>query len=209
MVCPEPPPDANQGNDADPGRLLGLASSGDPGAAQALFERYLPGLIAYVRRHAGGVVAAMESATDIAHSACREVLTKLATDRFAYRDEHHFRAWLFQSALRKIQDRGRHWARDKRDPSQLEAVGEVPAALLQGLCAAIGTPSQAAITREEREQVALALLQLDARQREIVLMSYEQGLTHREIAERLQIEESHSRTLLARALARLSRLVAS
>lgn len=196
----EPSPD-------DTAALIGASSRGDTHAAGVLLERYLPALVAYVRKHAGDAIVAHESATDIAHSACREILARLAEQRHTYTDEAHFRAWLFQAALRKIQDRARHWGRDKRDPGRLQAIDPAESRLLDGIAAAL-SPSDHAIGQEERRRLTAALEQLDPRQREVVRLAHEEQLSHKEIGARLQIEESHSRTLLARALARLARLVA-
>lgn len=192
---------------ADTAALIGASSSGDAAAVDVLIQRYLPGLVAYVRSNAGNGVVAHESATDIAHSACREVLTRLTEERYVYTDEAHFRAWLYQVALRKIQDRARHWNRAKRNPDRLQAPGTAETILLDGIAAAL-SPSEHAIDREQRERLLAALQQLDPRHREIVRLAHEEQLPHKEIAARLQIEESHSRTLLARALARLARLLA-
>lgn len=190
----------------DTAALVGASSRGDGRAVAALLERFLPALVGYVRQHAGAGVVAHESATDIAHSACREVLTRLAEARYAYTDEEHFRAWLCQTAMRKIQDRARYWQRERRDPERVQSLGEAESRLLVGLASAL-SPSEQVLDRERCERLAAALQQLDPRQREVVRLSYEEQLTHREIAARLDIEESHSRTLLARALARLARLL--
>lgn len=193
--------------DIDTAALFGASQSGDESAIDTLLRRYLPGLVAYVRNNAGNGIVAHESVTDIAQSACREVLTRLTEERFTYTDEAHFRAWLYQVASRKIKDRARHWTREKRNPGRLRMPESDETVLLDGIAAAL-TPSEHAIGREQRARLAVALEKLDPRQREIVKMAYEEQLPHKEIAARLQIEEGHSRTLLARALARLARLLA-
>ncbi len=191
----------------DTERLLERSSQGDQAALEALLARYLPGLVAYVRKQAGKAIVVHESATDIAHSACREVLAALADEGYRFHGEDHFRAWLFQAALRKIQDRARHWRREKRDPARLQPIDSAQSRMLEGVMTAL-SPSEHAIGAEERAQLLAAIEQLDPRQREVVSLAYEMHLSHREIAARLEIEESHSRTLLARALARLARLMA-
>jgi DNA-directed RNA polymerase specialized sigma24 family protein len=47
---------------------------GDQLAIEALLERHLPGLRAFVRLRAGPAVRTRESTTDVVQSACREVL---------------------------------------------------------------------------------------------------------------------------------------
>jgi RNA polymerase sigma factor (sigma-70 family) len=170
-------------------------------------EHYLPDLVAYVRKNAGQAIVAHESATDIAHSACREILAKLTGQRHAYTDEAHFRAWLFQAALRKIQDRARYWGREKRDPARLRSLAAGEDRLLDDVTVCL-TPSELTMAKDDHRRLAQALDKLEPRQREIVRMAHESQMSHKEIAAVFRIEESHSRTLLARALARLARLMA-
>jgi RNA polymerase sigma factor (sigma-70 family) len=62
------------------------------------------------------------------------------------------------------------------------------------------------MSREDRQRLEQAFARLAPRDQEIIGLVHEQQLPHREIALRLGIQEGHSRTLLARALARLARL---
>ena len=49
-------------------------------------------------------------------------------------------------------------------------------------------------------------IELSEDEREIIRLFHMEGLSHREIARKRDIQEGHSRTLLSRALARLARL---
>src|SRR5262245_47991142 len=131
--------------------LVHDAQSGDARAIDRLLERHLPGLIGYVRARAGPRVLAREASVDLAQSACREVLQDLS--RFDYRDEAGFRHWLFLSAERKILERVRHHARDKRDGGREQVpLSDVEVDMLSRSFGGICTPSRHAAAREELER---------------------------------------------------------
>src|SRR5262245_37224910 len=93
--------------------LLDGATRGDAQALEELFERHLPLLRGYVRRHAGARRLERESAGDIVQSVCREVLLDLP--RFEYRGEEAFRRWFLTAALNKIRARARYYRAQRRD----------------------------------------------------------------------------------------------
>ena len=80
----------------------------------ALLERHLPGLFAFMRLRAGEFLRRRESVSDLVQSVCREVLADPGD--FSYRGEGQFRRWLYTTALRKIIDKGRYYRAEKRDP---------------------------------------------------------------------------------------------
>lgn len=196
--------DSSFRGDPDAEALVLAARGGDNDAVSALIERNLPGLRAYVRLRCGPAMRAKESTSDIVQSACRDVLENL--DRFRYRGEAGFRAWLFATALRKIADRAEYWNAAKR-----AAQREVPLALhpqnsadFSPLYATLCSPSQEAMGRETAERIEAAFDRLADEEREIVVLARVVGLTHTELAEHLGITVAASRTRLFRALASLS-----
>lgn len=182
--------------------LVREASKGSATAVGVLMERHLPGLLAYVRAHAGRRLLQQDASMDLVQSACREVLQDVG--KHDYRDEAGFRHWLFLAAERKILDRAKYHGREKRNgvadisPSVAE-----DRALLAGY-SGIGTPSQAAAAREEVERMEAALAKLSEEHREVILLSKIVGLSHAQIAERLGKSEVAVRSLLHRALAGLA-----
>ena len=191
--------------------LVSAASQGDRGAVEELLERYLPELRAYVQRHAGDLVRARESSSDLAQSVCREALERLADGRFEYRGEPAFREWLYRAAVMKLLKRHRHWRADKRDPARevamprarsdetstahgLEAVGDDP------------TPSQEVMRSEELELFRRSFEALSERHQDVIRLHHAEGRSHAEIGAELGISEANSRMLLSRALGRLARL---
>lgn len=180
---------------------LGAACSGDRNAYESLFGRNLPVLVAYLRSRIGGAMAKAESAEDLAQSVCREVLCDLP--ELEFRREDQFRAYLFLQARRKVLDRARYYQLPVRDPANHHelAAGEDP----------VGhgpSPSRVAAGKEELLLAEQAIATLPEAQREAVLLSRVAGMSYAEIAAVKGQSESSIRGLVARALARLSGMVA-
>ena len=191
--------------------LVTAVSQGDGGAVEALLVRYLPDLEAYVGRHAGELVRAHESSSDLAQSVCREVLERLADGRFQYRGEAAFREWMYRAAVMKMLKRHRHWRRDMRDPGREIRRADPDRSEAPHGISAVGidaTPSQDAIRIEELEQFHRAFAQLPEHYQDVIRMHHAENRSHAEIAAELGIQEANSRMLLTRALAKLAKLAA-
>ena len=168
-----------------------------------MLAEHLTRLRAFLRLRMGPVVRSKESTEDLVQSVCREALE--GPDDFEYRGEASFRHWLFRRAEHKVQDRGRYYARRKRDAGLevplVPAGGE--AEMLRGL-ESVFTPSRDAAAREELERLERAFRDLPPDYQEVILLARVVGLSHAEIAERMGRTVSATWTLLSRALARLS-----
>ncbi|TAH37195.1 MAG: sigma-70 family RNA polymerase sigma factor [Planctomycetota bacterium] len=190
------------------GELVTRASAGDSSVLPELVRRYLPGLRRYVRHHAGGLILRREASEDLVQSACREMLERLADERYQFQGEAQFRQWLYQAALFKIQDRRRYHGAQRRDPDREARRPQLSSAeaLSSVLFHDAGTPSEAAARRERIVRLQAALEQLPERYRTVLDLAYRDELPHEEIAARLDITPQNSRVLLSRALSRLARL---
>ncbi len=162
----------------------------------------MPGLLAFVRARAGPALRAREDTLDLVQSACREVLKDLPSQ--GYRDEAGFKHWLFLAAERKILDKARFHGREKRAHEGKHTLSVAEAELLGRGYAAVDTPSRAAIAREELALLEDAMQRLTDEHREVILLSRIVGLSHAEIANMTQKSEVAVRSLLHRALARLT-----
>lgn len=190
--------------------LFSAATRGDATAVNALLERYLPDLERYLDRHAGQLVRAHESKSDLAQSVCREVLVRLADGRFRYEGEAQFRQWLYRAAVMKMIKRHRYWRAEKRDPAR-----ESPAARAgtesqpgRGVSAFPdpgSTPSEDLIRLEELETFQEAFSALSERDQLLIQLHHGEGRGHEEIAQELGISAANSRMALSRALARLAK----
>lgn len=190
------------------GRLVQNASRGDAAAVEELLQQYLEDLRGYVKAHARGIVLERESSSDLLQSVCREVLGSLERGSFRYQGEGQFRKWLFQAALLKIQQRHRYHMSEKRNPGREQPAGQSGTEQrLTDFLGTLCTPSKDAELREQLDLLHEAFDALPENQRDILMLSRIEGLSHAEIAQRLGITAVNSRVLLSRAVARLARLV--
>lgn len=182
------------------------AKTGDAGAIEALLVEFLPGLRAFLARHAGGLVGQRETPDDLAQSVCREVLERLAEHRLAYQGPGQFRRWLHQAALHKLQNRRRFLRAECRDAAREVAATSSASAPFGEWFASLSTPSAKAMRSEDLACLERALAALTAPQRELIRLLRLEGRSHAEVAGQLGITESHSRVMLARTMARLGRI---
>jgi RNA polymerase sigma-70 factor (ECF subfamily) len=173
------------------------ATRGDAVALDALLERYLPQLRAFVRLRLGAGLRAKESSDDIVQSVCRQVLQDV--DVFEFRGEVRFKHWLYSAALRKIRDRYRFYHREKRS---VDRERPIDAALLREYVS-FSTPSQAAMQKEELAAFEEVFDTLPEDYKEVITLSRLIGLDHAEIAAQMGRSEQSVRMLLFRALAKL------
>jgi RNA polymerase sigma-70 factor (ECF subfamily) len=188
--------------------LAQRAAAGDRAAVDALIERHLPELRAFVRLRAGDALRRRESTSDLVQSTCREVLTHL--ERFQFPDETAFRRWLFVTAQRKIADRADHYAAQKRAAVREERLASeagVQDEQLANCYRRFSSPSRRALVRDEIEQLERAFDALTEEQREIVTLAHVVGLSRAQIAEQVGKSENAVRIVLHRALARLAEFV--
>jgi RNA polymerase sigma-70 factor (ECF subfamily) len=159
-------------------------------------------LRAYVHLRLGRALRAREESIDIAQSVVREALAD--KDRFEGGDES-LRAWLWRRAENKIRDRGRFWARQRRDVRK--EVGPVDDPELFEAYGSLLTPSRVAIGREEIARVERAFAKLAEDQRRVILLARVANLSHAEVARAMGRSELATRSLLSRSIARLSILL--
>lgn len=163
--------------------------------------RHLQPLTAYVRRQMGPRLSARESCDDIVQSVCRELLT--AEARLHFPNEEALHGWLRTAAMRKILQKARHYRSQRRNAGR--EVADAHASHVEAIGAL--TPSRDASAREEVARFEAALARLSADDREVITMIKVAGLSHEEAAQRTGRSVVASRTLLRRALIRLSELL--
>lgn len=178
--------------------LAQRASRGDRPSMQALLERYLPRLRAFVRLRVDRSLRERESSSDLVQSVCRQVLEHI--DTFEYRSEEAFRAWLFKTALNKIRERARFHRAERRAPGREQGAEEDA---LVPMYARITTPSEAAAARELAERMEAAFDRLPEDYREVITLSRIVGLPRPEVARAMGRSEGAVSMLLSRALVEL------
>jgi len=175
-----------------------------------LLARHLPGLRGFLRRRAPELVLERESTEDLAQSVCRDVLEHLEDGRLEVSEESAFKQWLYEAALWKLRARARRHRTQRRDIArEVERLDRSDTRGDAHAPAVSETPSRIAQTAERREAVRTAIAALGGRDAEVLRLAVLEERPHREIAANLGVDESHSRVLLSRALARLARTLGS
>lgn len=183
--------------------LVAAARHRQPGAVEQLLVRHLPGLEAFVRLRMGPALRGLLTAPDLVQSVCREVLEDL--DDFEFRGEAPFKHWLFVRAENKLREKHRYHTAGKRDRHKAVPLPDATTALpaYQTLC----TPSRDLEARETMRRVEAAFDQLPEDYREAIALHKLCGLSHAEIAARMQRSEGAVRNLVYRGISRLALLV--
>ena len=183
--------------------LTAAAAAGDRAALEALIERYLPDLRAFVRLRSDERLRQRESSSDLVQSVCRELLQH--ADRFQHPDEAAFRRWLFTTALRKIRDRQDYHLAARRDArAEARPASESAARALLERFSGVLTPSRVVAARDEVARIEHAMDALPEEYREVITLAHLLGLSRAEIAVETGRSEGAVRMLLHRALARLA-----
>lgn len=190
-------------DDAPTENLVAAAQQQDRAAVEQLLVRQLPGLEAFVRLRMGPQLRSLLTAPDLVQSVCREVLEDLGG--FQFRGEAPFKHWLYVRAENKLREKHRFHHADKRDVGKQQAMPEATTAFsaYQTLC----TPSRDAEARETMRRVEAAFDLLPEDYREAITLHKLCGLSHAEIAERMQRSEGAVRNLVYRGISRLALLV--
>ena len=178
-----------------PEDLYERAANGDALSLDALLERYLPQLHAYVHLRLNAELRVRESSMDVVQSVCRGVLAERG--RFDFRGEERFRAWLFTSALNKIRDKYRFHRGAGRDVRREVADTAAMDAIVAGTA---GSPTRGAAAAEVARLVREAIEALPEDHREVVTLARIVGLPHKVIAEVMGRSEEATRQLLGRAM---------
>ncbi|MCA8948952.1 MAG: sigma-70 family RNA polymerase sigma factor [Planctomycetes bacterium] len=174
--------------------------------AAELLNRYLPGLRGFLRLRAGRLLLEKESCSDLAQSVCHDVLVNAG--KLQFDSEEGFRKWLFTTAMRKIADRYEYYLAAKRDVNREHVPQSDGVADTLRAYAGFFTPSQHAAAREELTRVEAAFQRLSHEQQDVILMAKMMGLSRAQIAAETGRTEVGVRTLLSRALARLTDMLA-
>lgn len=195
--------------------LAEAAAAGDKAALDALLDRHLPELRAFVRLRTGKLIRDRESSSDIVQSVCREVLQNMG--RFRHPSEAAFKQWLFKTALRKLTNRRDFYLAEKRDvlrdvplvrPGKDEEPDSTAESRLFDVYRAFTPPGHRAMIRDEIARVEAVFDELSEQEREVITLAHLVGLSRAEIAREVGKSEGAVRVLLHRALAKVVDLLA-
>lgn len=171
--------------------LVLKAKDGDASAANELYARYWPRVVAIVRARLGRAIRLHIESQDIAQEAILRALQGL--DQFEFRDDASFIRWLSTLVERRIRDEAEKWNTAKRHGS------EIPHESVEGrLRSERPTPSLQLVLDERWGQVEEALASLPPEDRELFIGRHLEGAAHTELAQRLHLSPDAVRMRLTR-----------
>src|SRR5918992_943714 len=172
--------------------LVEAVRAGDDSAFEELYRRYQPRIAAFLRRKVGDPVRAEDIAQDAFVSALRRLR---ATDT-----EIDFKPWVFQIATNAAID---HWRRTSRaEEISVDADEGMRQADRVRLTGAAG-PDSVLVDKERFEHLRGALDELSDMHTRILVMRELEGLSYREISDRLDVSRASVESTLFRARRRL------
>jgi RNA polymerase sigma-70 factor (ECF subfamily) len=165
--------------------LMRAYIQGDMQAFRTLYRRHKGRVLGFLSARLGG--------RDEAEDVFQEVFFKVHSNRFKYRDEVPFLAWLFTIARNAAIDHGRKISTREKylqlNPDLVENASEEPLA-------------KHAITETIEE-----LSSLNDSQRQALVLRFNEGLSFAEIADSMNLSQSNARKIVSRAVGKLRSLI--
>lgn len=178
--------------------MLRRALSGSDEALDALYTRYGPRLLAFIRMKMGRSLRARLESRDILQATFLKSFQRL--DDFEGETARSLLGWLMRIAEREIADRADFHGRQQRD-----AAVEADIADHQDDLAARSRSALSRLILDERaERLDAALEGISDAHRQVILLRMFEELTFPEIAKAIGKSEDASRMLYARAMTALT-----
>jgi RNA polymerase sigma-70 factor (ECF subfamily) len=173
--------------------LMSGFQKGDDNAFEQLYDRYKRPIYHFIFRRLGHVGRAEE--------LTQEVFLGLLRTRGSWRQEASFKTYIYRIALNQCASEARRTDFKKTEPL------ERPDGTTVDPPSASDGPDGEVTRREEAELVANALGQLEADQREALLLREYQGLSYEEIAEVMGVALGTVKSRIFRGKLELKRLL--
>jgi len=188
-------------------RLVTLAKDGDQSALNKLFEVYNERVLRIVRMRMGPELRTKLQSMDLVQDAFISALRSL--ENFTYKNEGDFLRWISKIAENRIRDNI-----DKIHANKRDAHKEIPlnnnSSTTQDTFVGISepvdtmTPSLIMSKREDLNKLEKAMEKLKPEYREVIILRKIEGLSHKEVGEKLGKSPDAVRMLLASAMSALS-----
>lgn len=170
--------------------LMTAAAAGSKAAFAVLVERYMQRVVSYCAKVAGDRPSGEELAQD--------TFLQIWARRASYRPERPFAVFLFTAATNRCRNHRRGWRRRLR--WQVDDAADIDRSSTAALDA---DQLDALIAQERQRRVHQAAGLLPAKQREAVLLRFDQGLSYPEIAIIVGRPEATVRTRIFHGLKKL------
>ena len=201
----------NRGSDEE---LVAGAAAGDRAAMGELFVRYRPRLRAMLQMRLDQRLQGRVDPSDVLQETFAEASQRLAD--YATQPSMPFFLWLrFLAVQQLLQHHRRHLGTQKRSAEQERATarGTGPDAsalsLAEQVVGTMTSPSLAAARGETAARLAVALEEMDAIDREVIVLRHFEELTNQEAAQVLGITKAACSKRYVRALGRLQEIIGS
>ncbi len=181
-------------------QLVSRARDGDLRAFDTLFRMYETALRATVNKRLGPRLRSKMESVDLVQSVWKDVLGEMKD--FNYQGPDSFFNWLAFRIVRKINDKGRYFATEKRDPEKERRIFSA-ASRLDGamrLAAHDPSPSEAAMADEDLDRLMHLLGGLPDPQRQALVLRLRDNLSCQAIGEIMGRSAGAVRQLCNRAL---------
>ena len=193
----------------NPDDLLERAGGGDEEALGQLLDIYRPYLTLLARLRKNRQLQARVGDSDLVQETA--ILVHRDFAKFRGASEQEFTAWLRQLmahvAANLLRDHKRQ-QRDVRLEKQLHEVFNQSSQMVgRALASTRSTPSQIAARRERAVLLAQALSELPADYREVLVLREMEGMSLRQVAQRMGRTENAVQKLWARAVVQMRRLM--
>ncbi len=187
--------------------LIVLAKDGDESALEQLCRVYSERVRWIVRLRMGGELRSKLESMDLAQDVFISALRDLGN--FTYKNEGDFLRWLSKIAENRLRDNLDKLHADKRDirkEVRLKSYEPTTGDSFVGTVEPIDltTPSVIMSKREDLARLAKALDALKPEYRKVIVLTKIDGLSYKEIADRLGKSGDAVRMLVSRAIAALS-----
>ena len=187
--------------------LVALAQDGDESALNRLCKVYGARVLWIVRLRMGRELRSKLESMDLVQDVLMSALKDLGN--FTYKTEGDFLRWLSRIAENRLRGHLQRLHANKRDiRKEVQLVGYRPTAedsVVAALDAVVTTtPSAIMSKREELDKLAKAIDALKPEYRQVIVLTKIEGLSYREIGDKLGRSADAARLLFSRAMAALT-----
>jgi len=190
------------------GHLVALAKDGNESAFNQLCRVYGERVRWVVRLRMGGEIRSKLESMDLVQDAFVCALRDLGN--FTYKNEGDFLRWLSRIAENRLRDHIDKLHANKRDIRKEARLNSRRPTTGESFAGTFGpidttTPSVIMSRREDFDRLAVAIDTLTTEYRQVIVLTKIEGLSYKEIAERMGKSSDAVRMLVSRAMAALSR----